>query len=240
MIPATPPTPAHSFSRPACGPCFPRPKRHWILATAVSLTLLPLASGDAPPKLPYTQNFESLPEGPPPADMLAMNGTYTVKKSDGNAFLEMAPDPLDSNGILFGPADQSAYAISARIRARSSGKRMPEFGVGANGPGVYRLWIMPAVGEVQLIKAEDVKAAKPFPWKTNTWTHLKLQVRKPADGKTRIEGKAWPEGQPEPKDWTLSWDDPEPPSPGRAGVYATPYAGTPTDFDDITVTRPAP
>jgi hypothetical protein len=99
---------------------------------------------------------------------------------------------------------------------------------------------MPAVGELQLIKADDVKAAKPFPWKSGEWTRLKLQVRKAGEGRFVVEGKAWPDGQPEPRDWTLTFDETEAPQPGRAGLYATPYAGTPTDFDDVSVTPPTP
>jgi hypothetical protein len=191
---------------------------------------------DAPPAPLFAQDFEKLPEGDPPADLMILNGTYSVKKIDGNSVLELAPDPLDSDGFLVGPADQNAYTVTARIQATASGKRTPELGLGACGPGQYRLWLMPAVGQLQLVKADEVKSTVPFKWTSGAWTRFKLQVSKSSDGKFKIQGKAWPDGQPEPADWMLSLDEPQAPRPGRAGCFATPYSGTAVRFDDVQVT----
>ena len=207
-----------------------------LLAATALLCALPALSAQQPAAPIYAQNFDQLAEGNPPEEILILNGTPTVKKVDGNGLLEMAPDPLDSHGILFGPADKTDYPVSARVHAASTGKRFPEFGAGACGPGQYRLWIMPAVGEVQLIKGEEVRGSAKYAWTTGTWTRLKLRVAKTTAGRAKVEGKAWPDGQPEPKDWTLTFDDPEAPKPGRACLFSTPYSGQPTRFDDILVT----
>jgi hypothetical protein len=194
--------------------------------------------GDNPPAAPlYAQNFDNVPEGNPPDGIVVLNGTATVKKIDGNGLLEFSPDPLDSHGILFGPQDQTTYTVSARAQAAATGKRYPEFGAGAYGPGQYRLWLMPAVGQLQLLKGDDLKSSTRYTWTSNTWTRLKLHVEKTPDNKVKVQGKAWPDGQPEPKDWLLTFEDPEAPQPGRACLLSTPYSGQPTRFDDILVTK---
>jgi hypothetical protein len=191
--------------------------------------------GDQSPAPLYAQNFENTAPDKLPDGIMLFGGTAAVKKVDGNGVLEMAPDPLESHGILFGPQDKADYTVTARVQAAATGKRFPEFGVGAYGPGQYRLWVMPAVGELQLIKGDEVKKSAKYAWQSNAWTRLKLRVVKAADGKVKVEGKAWPDGQPEPKDWMLTFDDAEAPQAGRAGLYSTPYSGQPTRFDDILV-----
>jgi len=202
----------------------------WLLCGLCAFT-----RGDAPTGLPYSQNFEKTVEGEVPADVLVLSGNFTVKKVDGNTVLELSPDVLDNDGILAGPADQSTYAVSAKIQATSTGKRAPEFGIAANGPGQFRLWLMPAVKQLQLLKADDIKATAPYDWTSGSWTRFKLEVAKAAGGKFTIRGKAWPDGKEEPKDWMVSTEDAEAPQVGRAGFYATPYSGTPVRFDDLTV-----
>jgi hypothetical protein len=197
------------------------------------LFFLSLALADPPVTPIYSQNFEKLKEGPPPDEILILNGTFTVKKIAGNTLLEMSPDPLDTNGILVGPADKNTATVRARIQTTATGKRSNEFGIGACGPGQYKLWLMPAANQLQLIKNDEVKATTPYQWTSGAWTHFKLKVSKTADGKFKIEGSAWPEGKPEPKDWLLNFEDPESPPPGRACLFCTPYATTPARFDDI-------
>ena len=206
-----------------------------ILLPALLLAVATLR-GDTPPAPLYAQNFDNLPEGNPPEGILVLNGNATIKKIDGNGLLEISPDPLDSHGILFGPQDQTTYTVSARVQAAATGKRYPEFGAGAYGPGQYRLWVMPAVGQLQLLKVDDLKSSTKYAWTSNTWTRLKLHVHKTPDGKVKVGGKAWPDGQPEPKDWLLTFEDSEAPQPGRACLLSNPYSGQPTRFDDIVVT----
>jgi hypothetical protein len=191
---------------------------------------------DAPPIALYVNNFDALPEGPPPADILTLNGEFTiVKVKEGDNALQLAGDPLDTMGALLGPADRNEYAVAARIQTASTGRRFPEFGVGACGPGQFKLWLMPAVGELQLIKGDDVLVKAPYAWKSGDWTRFKLQVAKPADG-FKIVGKAWREGEAEPKEWMVSAEDKEAPPAGRACLLCTPYSGKATLFDDVVVT----
>src|SRR5688500_15203153 len=103
---------------------------------------------DAPAE--YRNGFEKAEAGSVAEDVLVLNGAYAVKKEGGNSVLELPGEPLDTFGFLAGP--EGATQIQARIKADVTGKRMPEFGVGLGGAGGWRLWVMPAVGEVQIVR----------------------------------------------------------------------------------------
>lgn len=189
--------------------------------------------GDAGTAL-YSQDFEKAAEGAPPEEVLILNGVFAVKSGEGGKFLELAPDPLDSDGILFGPGDKNAYTVSARLQGWSTGKRFPEFGVGACGPTGYRLWLMPATKELQLIKGEEVLKRIPYAWESGAWTRFALSVKQSGD-KWTIAGKAWADGKDEPKEWMLSVEETQAPQAGRACVLMTPYSGKPIRVDDVAV-----
>ena len=51
-----------------------------------------------------------------------------------------------------------------------------------------------------------------------------------------VEGKAWSGEAPEPAKWAITFDEKEEPPSGRAGLWGSPYSGTPIRFDDLIVT----
>ena len=89
---------------------------------------------------------------------------------------------------------------------------------------------------VELYKGEEVVASEAFAWESGSWTTLKLQVRKVKDGDWAVEGKVWKQGAPEPSKWTVTYSEKNEPTAGRASIWGNPFAGTPIDFDDITIT----
>jgi hypothetical protein len=194
-----------------------------------------LPAADAPAPI-FSQSFDQLPEGKPPEDLLILAGNFHIQSIDNNKILALDPNPLDSFGLIFGPAEHSSYTISLRVRASNTAKRFPEFGVGAPGPGGYKLWLMPATNQLQLKNADNLLTHVPYQWTSGQWTRLKFQITKTADNKTQLQGKAWPDGQPEPKEWLISAQSNQPPKPGKAVLWATPYSGTPTYFDDLQIT----
>jgi hypothetical protein len=167
---------------------------------------------------------------------MLLNGTFNVVQVDANKCLELTPDPVDGDAFLFGPAGVKTGTVSARIFATATGRRFPEFGVGSNDSGGYKLIAVPTDGIVELRKADAPIASAPFLWKSGTWTRFQLHVSKGADGKMQVEGKAWADGSAEPKAWTITAQDAEAPSPGRASCLGMPYSGTPIRFDDLIVT----
>lgn len=183
----------------------------------------------------YTNDFEKLEIGKAPEDAMILNGEFAVKKEGDNQYLEVAPTPLNSFGLLIGPDGQPLRSVSARIRGDATGKRTPEFGVGLGGVGGYLLWVMPAVGELQILCGDDPVARVPFEWKPGTWTMLRLNLR-PDGGKWVVEGKAWPQGQPEPEKWMISTMAEKEPA-GRASIWGTPYSEKVIGFDDVVIGR---
>lgn len=184
----------------------------------------------------YTNDFEKVPEGDPPKDMAVLNGTFAVKAVDGNKVLELPGDPVDSFGVLFGPEGESHLCVQARLYGTATGKRSPEFGVGLGDSNGYKLWLMPAVNQLQILKGEDVVATVPYTWKSGVWTVMKLEA-KAAGGKTIVDGKAWAHGSEEPKDWTVKFEDKDEAPKGRASVWGSPYSSTPIRFDDLIVSK---
>jgi hypothetical protein len=73
----------------------------------------------------------------------------------------------------------------------------------------------------------------PFEWKANTWYHLKLRVQNTPDGKTRIQGKAWPTGEAEPADWQIDKTDPIGNKQGAPGMFIDAEFGA--HIDNISV-----
>jgi hypothetical protein len=64
-----------------------------------------------------------------------------------------------------------------------------------------------------------------------------LQIRKVKDGAWKIEGKAWPRGEAEPKGWLISADESEEPVTGKASILGSPFSGMPIWYDDLVVER---
>lgn len=164
-------------------------------------------------------------------------GDFRVKLDGQNKVLELAPYPLDSHGFLFGPAETGNAEAQVRVCAAAAGRRFPVFAVGLSGVGGYLLRLQPVRKVLELLKADEVKAAVPCTWTSGTWTVLAVSVRRVKDGAWTVRGKAWEYGKEEPKDWQLSFDDTEKPPPGRAGVWGIPYSGEPIRFDDLTVRK---
>jgi hypothetical protein len=199
---------------------------------------LATAAGAADKPL-YENNFEPVEAGKVPDDFLVLDGEFTVKSDGTNKFLELPGAPLDSFGAQFGPAVKEDVLVSARIFGTARGRRYPTFGVGLGGVTGYRLQVSPGKRALEIYKDQDVKVAAPYEWKPGTWTLFRLQITKLAAGGWRVEGKAWPQGQVEPKDGMVSTVEKEQPVTGRASVTGSPVSGTPIWFDDLAVERVA-
>ncbi|HOY59850.1 MAG TPA: hypothetical protein PK640_17170, partial [Verrucomicrobiota bacterium] len=104
----------------------------------------------------YRNDFTQAEIGTLPGGMLALNGKFAVREQAGNRFLELPGTPLDTYGVLFGPAgredgagsrgsDQAAetdnLSVTARIHGTNTGRRYPAFAVGLGGVSGYRLQV---------------------------------------------------------------------------------------------------
>ncbi len=204
-----------------------------IGALAVGVSLAVLAQ-DAKPTT-YTNDFEKAEIDSVPDGFLVLDGGFAVKEEGGNKFFELPGAPLESFGVLFGPTLKENQSASARIHGTGKGRRFPQFGVGLNGVGGYKLLVSPAKKAVELYKGDNAIASTSFEWQSDKWAKFLLQVRKVKDGEWKVEGKVWTEGSEEPKEWLITYDETTAPVNGRAMIIGRPYSGTPIRYDDFIV-----
>jgi hypothetical protein len=210
-----------------------------VFAVATLLAFTGLQAADPMPP-GYTNDFTRAEIGKVPEDILVLDGQFAVQQDGDNRFLELPGAPLETYGLLFGPADKDGLAVGARVFGTSKGRRFPTFGISLGGASGYRLQVAPGRKQLELLKGDQVLTAVPFAWDSGKWTHLELQLRKLAPGGWRIEGKAWPQAggdDKEPDHWMIATDEKAEPTPGRSGVWGSPFSGTPIRFDDLIVKR---
>ena len=196
--------------------------------------LFPLLSFAVEPL--YTNDFQAAEVGTTPKDFLVIAGVFSVQKIDANQVLELPGEPLDTFGLLFGPAAVDGLSASVKCFGTKTGRKFPTFGISLNGAGGWRLQVSPAKKAVELLKGDEVRQSAPFTWESGAWTQLRIAVRKTSGGSWVIEGRAWPASAPEPAQWLLSQEEKSAPASGRPGLWASPYSGTPIHFDDLVVT----
>ena len=181
-------------------------------------------------------DFGSWAEGIPPKDVFVVDGAVTVATRQGRKVLEVGVDPMADALALLGPSTTHRASVSARMFATKAGRTYPRFGIGVHGQSGYRLLIVPAKKELQLLRREQVVKAIPFTWTSDTWFVMKLTADRPAaDGPWTLSGKAWPADAPEPAGPLLSHEDATYRGQGRCFITATPYASTPIDFEDLKI-----
>ena len=139
---------------------------------------------------------------------------------------------LTRSAVFIGPADMKGYTVEADLLGTRKGRRMPDMGVINQG---YTLDLMGRHQKLQirtwaahLEKSVDV----PFTIEADTWYRAKLRVD--VDGeKGTVRGKVWKKGEPEPGDWTITYEDPIVVQEGAPGIYGD----SPIDiyYDNVTV-----
>jgi hypothetical protein len=204
----------------------------FIIAAIIALTCSAQPSDD---KVLFKSDFESANVDSLPEELMVLAGEFSVKDIGGNKALELAGNPLEDFGALFGPAESDGIAVRARIRSESAKRLAPRFGVGLGGVGGYRLLIASGQNGLQVFRDQQTVASAPFEWTPGKWTSLHLQLRKVSEDKWIIEGRAWADGTPEPKDWAISFEVSEGPPAGKASIWGAPYSGKPILFDDLSV-----
>lgn len=212
-----------------------RNRRAPLLALAFTAFCFSVAAADDKGKVLYQNDFSKGEIGKLPDEMLLLDGGFAVQELNGNKVLQLPGAPLDTFGVLFGPTEAANLAVTARVHSTKKGRREPAFALGLNGNAGYKLQVSASKKQVELYKGDDVIAKEPFTLESDSWTMLKLQVRKVKDGEFAVEGKLWKQGTPEPEKWNVTYAEKSEPSAGRASIWGNPFAGTPIEFDDLTV-----
>jgi len=206
-----------------------------ISSRALALLVLgSLSSGVFAAEPTYKNDFEAAAVGKAPEGAMVISGDFIVKQEAGNKFLELPGEPLDTFGLLLGPAGQGDQSVSARFFGTKKGRKFPAFGVSLGGVGGYRLMVSAGKKMLEIFKGDEMKTSVPFDWAGDAWTTLRLQIRKTADGCV-VEGKAWASDGAEPAAWLIKLEEKSALPQGRAGIWGSPYSGTPIRFDDVVV-----
>jgi outer membrane protein assembly factor BamB len=188
--------------------------------------------------LPFTEDFESLPEGSVPAGWVnATTGKFSVVTLDGRKVFQKAPDETIFQRIrmFVGPVDWSDYTFEADVRVNTRRRQMGDMGI------TVQRYTLVLYGTAQLLKIEPWEpetkrtVSMPFKWDADAWYRLKLRVENLPKGAVRARGKAWPAGQPEPANWLLDKTDPIGNRQGAPGVFAAAQFGS--YIDNIRITK---
>ena len=222
------------------GRVLPRSASLRLCVFALSLFALAASALAADTGKPLYQNDFSKGEvGKLPDEMLLLDGGFAVQEVNGDKVLQLPGAPLETFGVLFGPTEGANIDVSARVHSTKKGRREPAFALGLNGNAGFKLQVSAAKKLLELYKGDDVVAKEPFTWESDSWTMLRLQIRKVKDGEFIVEGKAWTRGATEPDQWLVTHvektEDGKEPTAGRASIWGNPFAGTPIDFDDLLV-----
>ncbi len=173
--------------------------------------------------LPWNETFAEYKDGDvPPGWINAVAGKFKVSTLDGEKVLEKSPDETLFKRIrmFIGPTDWSNYTMEADVRMNMKRRQMGDVGI------TVQRYSLNLFGNSQELKIEPWEpeiqrtATVPFEWKQDKWYHLKLRVENMPGGRVRVQGKAWPTGDPEPAAWTIEKIDPIGNREGAPGVFA--------------------
>lgn len=173
--------------------------------------------------LPWNETFEAFTDATaPPGWVNTVAGKFSVTTLDGQKVLQKAPDNTIFKRVraFLGPVGWSNYTFEADVRSNTRRRQQSDIGITAQR---YSLVLF---GNSQELKLEpwgpetQRTVTVPFPWKPDTWYHLKLRVENLPDGKVRARGKAWPSGEAEPAAWMVDKTDPIGNRQGAPGLFA--------------------
>jgi outer membrane protein assembly factor BamB len=200
------------------------------------------------PRLPYREDFESMPAGDAPPGYITSKLKAQVMELDGGKVLRKMADrpapPFARLRCYMMPPLPDGYTVKADILGVSKKKRfVPDIGLincrylliltgSSERTPTLRLVSWAPIPRIQ----KDVE----FPWDPDTWYAVKLSV---AEGVVR--GKVWPRGEDEPDAWSIEMTDPSPNREGSPGLYAysvgitSKSKGTEVLFDNVEIARNA-
>lgn len=208
------------------------------------------------PQVPYTNDFEKVPENVAPGGWINANAKFFVKKlPDGNKVLAKvntdSRPPFARSSAYITATTSKAYSIECDFMGTKVRDQFPDMGL------VNSRYLMVFDGKpdpsfndkktIRLISWEArlrVNKAVAFDWSPDTWYTAKLAIEPTAKG-ADIKGKVWEKGKPEPKDWTIEFSDPMPNLEGSAALYGyvtniqDPMPGSEILYDNLKITPAA-
>jgi outer membrane protein assembly factor BamB len=204
------------------------------------------------PKLPYAADFTKVPVNRTPGGWVGAQGKYMVREFEGKKVLfknnTVANTLVAKANAYITMPDVGDYTIQADVHGSLKKGNLPDMGL-INSR--YTLILSGSgqkggVGQKLSLQSWDavprIDRTVDFAWKPGTWYTMKLSVEQ-TGGKALLKGKVWERGTEEPKDWTVTFEDPVPNGHGSAGLHGNSTdVGGPTDpgteiyYDNVKVT----
>jgi outer membrane protein assembly factor BamB len=199
------------------------------------------------PPLPWKMDFETAPEGAPPATWINVGGKFAVGTMDGGKVLVKLTDfALYQNArAFFGVPAMTGYTVECEFKTDSKvlgdARQMPDAGV------INSRYCLALLGNHQKLTVytwpsevpHSLNRTIPYTWEAGVWYHVKLRVDQ-ADNKALVRGKVWKRGQPEPAAWTVELEDSLPNRAGSPGLFAFSNQDIPIYYDNIQVSENKP
>ena len=179
------------------------------------------------PRLPWQFDFEDISlnpatgQGEPPTTWVGARYRHVVRQVDGNqVMVKITTIPKGTRSrCWFGHPDLHDYTIQADVHGAFQNGKLPDIGLLAQG---YALDLQGARQSLQIRSwvSSELRMAKTvdFAWSPDTWYTMKLRAGV-EDGKAVLRGKVWPQGQPEPDQWTVQATDESPNLSGSPGLW---------------------
>ncbi len=195
------------------------------------------------PELPISEDFEKFKDGDTIGWWVGISKLkYTVETLDGSKVLKKLHDdkgPIFNRSLAFITSPIPAgYTVEADVMGVKEGRRRGDVGV-VNDRYVMELYgAGKSLRVMSWIPGPRFEKKIDFPWAPGTWYRLKLKVEVVGE-EGKVQAKAWPRSEAEPKEWTIEATDPMPNYEGSAGIYAN-STMAPLYLDNIKVYRAEP
>jgi outer membrane protein assembly factor BamB len=189
------------------------------------------------PQIPYSQNFDKIPEGVAPAGWINATGKYFVKKLPDSSIVlskvnnDSRPPIAKANTYITGP-DSTDYTIQCEVQGTKERGQMPDLGL-VNCRYTCVLDGKPykdtGMRTIQLISWDPrprLHTVEIFNWAPDTWYTVKFTVIQ-TPKEALLKAKVWKKGDAEPEKWTIEFTDPSPNRNGAAGLFG--YVANATD-----------
>jgi hypothetical protein len=174
-------------------------------------------------------DFEKVPVGATPGGWVNAMGKFDVIEKDGSkVFRKIATNPAPpvarANAFITIP-NVKGGTIQADVNGSEVRGGVPDIGLLLNR---YHLLldgkrdVDDGKRRLRISSWEAVPRlnhAVVFDWQPNSWYTIKLTVTC-TDKTATVRGKVWPRGTPEPKEWTIQFEDTSPNHDGAPALYS--------------------
>ncbi len=214
-------------------------RTYWLVVAALWPFFAVAGAAEEAPAV-FELDLAEAEVGVEPGGLFVVDGKFVTAESESGKVLEMKAEPLVEGLVLLGDTLRGGGTIRARVEAAKRGRSYPRFGVGMHGISGYHLRVVPARQVVEIVAEDEVIAEAAWAWTGEAATWVAFSVLSAGEGKWKVEGRAWREGEGEPAEALVSMEIEKEHLSGKAVLSGTPYAGLPIRYDRVRVEAEKP